>query len=154
MSEQQSHAIDKSTWDKGEWTSEPDHVAFEHKGVPCIIHRVDTHGGLCGYAAVEPGHPWHGYEEGSAIEADVHGGITYAGRCEGAICHVPKPGEPDDVWWLGFNCAHAGDFSPGYSKHIKSYASTKSRDSVYRTVSFVRAECERLADQIIAARTA
>jgi hypothetical protein len=31
------HVVDKSTWAKGEWTDEPDHLAFEHRGVPCII---------------------------------------------------------------------------------------------------------------------
>lgn len=43
----------------GPWMDEPDHVEFEHEGVPCIIHR-NAMGAWCGYAAVPPGHPWHG----------------------------------------------------------------------------------------------
>lgn len=33
----------------------------------------------------------------------VHGGLTYSDRCHDDICHVPAPGEPDDVWWFGFD---------------------------------------------------
>ena len=29
------------------------------------------------------------------------------------ICHIPDQGEPDDVWWLGFDCLHGGDLAPG-----------------------------------------
>src|SRR5215510_304522 len=28
------------------------------------------------------------------------------------ICHTPSPGEPDNVWWLGFDCCHLGDLYP------------------------------------------
>ncbi len=57
-------------------------------------------GHWCGYAAIEPGHPWHGrhYDD---VPAEAHGGLTYSDRCTGSVCHVPKPGEPDDVWWIG-----------------------------------------------------
>jgi hypothetical protein len=135
--------IDKSRWGEGPWHTEPDHVEFEHVGHPCILHRVESHAGWCGYVAVPPGHPWHGKGE-SDIAADVHGGLTYAQGCEGDICHVPKPGEPDNVWWVGFDTAHSGDASPGHAEH--SFA-TFSGYETYKTVGYVRDETERLAEQ-------
>jgi hypothetical protein len=84
------------------------------------------------------------------VHASVHGGITYAGPCEGVICHVPRPGEPDDVWWLGFDMAHGGDFSPGYSKY-QGEMWRQGQWETYRNVAYVRGYCERLAEQIVEA---
>jgi hypothetical protein len=42
----------------------------------------------------------------------VHGGLTYSDKCSGHICHVGD--EKNPVWWFGFDCAHLGDFIPGY----------------------------------------
>lgn len=53
------------------------------------------------------------------------------------ICHTPGEGEPDNVWWFGFDCAHAGDHTPKYDRVI--------RDDLYRTVVYVRDECTALA---------
>jgi hypothetical protein len=112
-----AESIDKSKWGPGPWQDEPDRVLFEAHGFPCLIVRVPHSGHLCGYVAVPPGHPWHGkgYDDVRTKDGewpDAHGGLTYAGACSGTICHVPKPGEPDDVWWLGFDHAHCGDSSP------------------------------------------
>lgn len=131
--------IDKSKWGSGPWQDEPDRVEFEHLGFPCLIVRV-PHGALCGYVAVPPGHPWHRrcYQTLDS-EVDVHGGLTYSSECAGDVCHQSKPGEPDDVWWLGFDHAHWGDFVPG----IKSSRS----QARYRTIDYVRDQCERLTLQ-------
>ncbi len=72
---------------------------------------------------------------------DVHGGLTYSDKCRGEICHMPAPGEADDVWWLGFDCGHAGDYIPRH-RGIGG--------DVYRDVAYVKAEVERLAVQILA----
>jgi hypothetical protein len=71
-------------------------------------------GHWCGYIAVPAGHPWYLSERGSDTFRDVrvHGDITYADECAGVICHVPRPGEPDSVWWVGFDCGHIWDLSP------------------------------------------
>jgi hypothetical protein len=117
---------DKSNWLEGPWKHELDHVVFEHAGVPCILHRGGG-GNWCGYAAVPPGHPYHGLHYDTVYEKEcelgvpddlrvnVHGGLTYAEACGGHICHVPKPGEPDNVWWFGFDFGHAYDVSPWIS---------------------------------------
>lgn len=155
-------AIKLEKWGPGPWVDEPDHVEFRHNGVPCLMRRHPSSGHWCGYAAVEPGHPWHGknysghWSENdddytpSPIDADVHGGLTYAAKCAGDICHVAQPGEPDDVWWLGFDFAHSGDFCPSSGGRERRVYFGES----YKGAGYVRAECKRLAEQIIAARVA
>jgi hypothetical protein len=153
--------VDRSRWARGPWDDEPDRVEFvTEAGFPAIIRRVPS-GHLCGYVAVPPGHPAHGKTYGRTWETDekgetdfdrpvpnvvedlvVHGGITYAEPCDHdvGVCHVPAPGESDDVWWLGFDAAHGGDVSPAYSSGYGSY----------RTVAYMRDECESLAKQLAA----
>ncbi len=136
--------IDKSGWGPGPWQAEPDHAEFRHRGLACLIHR-NQWGVWCGYVGAPPGHPWHGggYDE---VPADVHGGLTYSSACAGDICHVPLPGEPDDVWWLGFDCGHAGDLTPYYRSLGFPFG-----DELYRDEAYVRREVARLADQALAA---
>jgi hypothetical protein len=147
------YTIDKSKWGPGPWQGEPDKVTFEHAGFPCIVFRASPGGNLCGYVAVPPGHPWHGKDFALSTEATpeprVHGGITYGDRCHGKVCHVAKPGEPDDVWWLGFDTAHAGDLSPVSSRRHHSFG----RDE-YRTIEYVASECRSLAEQAAVAAKA
>ena len=89
---------------------------------------------------------------------DVHGGITYADACQGRICHVPAAGEPDDVWWFGFDCGHSGDLSPAMRArleelmppHLKPSASPFDRGEVYRTLDYVRREVNKIAEQLAA----
>lgn len=154
----------KSEWGPGPWQDEPDRLEWRHKGVPCLMRRGPLSGAWCGYAAVEPGHPWHGKADADEPDVRVHGGVTFAGRCHEDICRVPEPGESDDVWWFGFDCAHAGDVQPGMAARMREYdvhlpadlrtGSSWFGDGVYRDLAYVRAETERLADQIIAARMA
>lgn len=140
--------IDKSKWSRGPWDSEPDHVEFEHVGLPCILHRVGSHSGhWCGYVAVPPGHRLHGkgYDDAYSLVDDlnIHGGLTYASPCQGSICHVPKPGEPDNVWWFGFDCAHLGDISPARADEGAPW----DIGATYKTRAYVEAETRRLAER-------
>ena len=140
--------VDKSSWADGPWKSEPDKLqwADEITGLPCLIKR-NCVGALCGYVGIPEGHPWYrkGYE---AVQPypEVHGGLTYADHCQDGdddaktICHIPAPREPDNVWWLGFDCAHVGDLSPAFGRRFSD------RDT-YRPVSYVQAECASLARQ-------
>lgn len=133
---------DRSKWPAGPWDGEPDHVEFEHAGLPCLLHRGPS-GAWCGYVAVAPGHPAHGtpYMD---VDVSVHGGLTYGAACQGSICHVPKPGEPDNVWWLGFDCVHDGDQAPG---HLALNGLLWS-GGTYRTMEYARRETEYLARQL------
>jgi hypothetical protein len=161
MADEIPFPIPKAEWGKGAWQTEPDRLEFEHLGFTCLIRRNMMHGHLCGYVAVPPGHPWHGATP-DEIDADVHGSLNYGSPCNGDICHVPKPGEPADVYWLGFDCGHGGiDSSPAMDalmekvlpEHLRpsALASTYRRAGfmipTYKTVAFVHAQCEMLAEQ-------
>lgn len=135
-----ARAVDRKGWPAGPWDGEPDRVEFRHAGFPCLIVRQSM-GHLCGYVGVPLGHPWHGkgYDD---VPARAHGGLTYAEECGGEVCHVPAPGEPEDLWWLGFDCAHAGDLQPG-AMRFYAYPGGEA----YKTVDYVRAEALALATQ-------
>jgi hypothetical protein len=167
MSKQHERAMDKSAWGDGPWHDEPDRLEWEHAGLPCLAVRgPEFSGHWCGYVAVPPGHPLHGKPfSDEAVCVEVHGGLTYANRCKGHICHVPKPGAPDDVWWFGFDCGHASDLSPamharylgkGYPfsdepyDHAKAVAANDWLTEVYRTLDYVQVEVNRLAEQLAA----
>lgn len=137
----------RKDWRPGPWDQEPNREEFRHEGLPCIIQRGPS-GAWCGYVGVPSGHPLHGVdifahqeeERAPLWDLSVHGGITYSERCAGSICHIPRPGESDDVWWLGFDCCHSGDVTPKESDPWPS--------SRYRTADYVRAETRSLAEQI------
>jgi len=159
---------DKSTWGKGPWHGEPDRVEWRHAGLPCLAIR-NHHGAWCGYAAVPPRHPLHG-KDYDTPDVRVHGGVTYASLCADGICHVAKPGEPEDVWWFGFDCMHSGDFAPAmhartrrlggpfrdeaydHEAAVAALASETVRRDVYRTLDYVLAETNQLAEWLAAAR--
>jgi hypothetical protein len=91
---------------------------------------------------------------------DVHGGLTYADACghsdhpSRGICHIPAPGEPDGLWWFGFDCAHSGDWSPedAVRERDRPEACWKnSWDARYRTLQYVKSNCARFATQIASA---
>lgn len=142
--------MDKTDWPSGPWMDEPDRLQWRTAaGLPGLIVRNHM-GVLCGYAAVAPGHPLHGkgYDD---VDVDAHGGLTYANRCQddGPICHVPEPGEPDNVWWFGFDCNHAWDFAPGMSAILPAgFLRHRFPDEVYRDLAYVKAEVESLAVQL------
>lgn len=138
----------KKSWGDGPWQSEPDRIDFRHAGLACFVQRNHM-GVLCGYVGVPEGHPAHGksYDD---VDVDVHGGLTYARECHGSVCHVPEPGEPDRVWWFGFDCGHAWDLMPcGSSPELLSKG-IDIRFGTYRDLAFARAEVERLAEQLAA----
>jgi len=152
-----SAPIDKAKWGPGPWQDEPDRVEWEYQGYPCLMVRNPVLGNWCGYAAVPPGHPWHG-KSANDLDVHAHGGVTFSSLCDGHICHVPKPGEPADVWWLGFDAGHAWDIVPGLeslftragrSEEDRELMSTLSEacNRRYRTVDYIRAQVEGLADQ-------
>lgn len=59
-----------------------------------------------------------------------------------AICHRPEPGEPDGVWWFGFDCAHSGDLSP------RREFEPLFNDGSYRDIEYVTEQVRSLAQQL------
>lgn len=162
-------AKEKASWGPGPWQDEPDKEQWQDEptGFACLIKRNPL-GALCGYVGVPEGHPWHGsgYSPGYATEGDlspalrlldevsVHGGLTYADSCQEGpedktICHVPGPGEPEPLWWFGFDCAHAWDVAPAMAarERARGYPPISLGEDVYRTRAYVKAECASLARQ-------
>jgi hypothetical protein len=143
---------------RGPWTDEPDKAQWvdEATGLDCLIVR-NRLGALCGYVGVPPEHPAHGKDYYDMPDIEVHGGLTYADRCqEGAeehgICHVPEPGRPADVWWFGFDCGHCWDLVPGIADALGSIGRSPYRGDreVYRDFTYVQAEVAQLARQLAA----
>jgi hypothetical protein len=141
-----------AAWGEGPWLDEPDRLEFRSAvgDLPCLITRQRELGHLCGYVAVPPGHPMHGKDLDAVDELVVHGGVTYANECAGEVCHVPRPGEPDDVWWLGIDCAHGfRDYSPGMGREVREIMQRAGyTEHSYKTVDYVRGELESLAAQL------
>lgn len=165
--------IDKTTWGDGPWQSEPDKIQWQDAktGLPCLIVRAH-HGAWCGYVGVSPGHALHGRDYDDCPDFAVHGGLTFAHGCGHGdpardICHSPGVGEPDDVWWLGFDCAHGGDLAPRIRSlldslphnqrppEISSAVATLLLDDyfrdTYRDQAYVEAQVAALARQVAAA---
>lgn len=148
------HYMHPGEWPAGLWDDEPDKVSWTDPatGRPCLIVRSQT-GALCGYVAVDPGHPLHGVgrDDARVQELPAHGGITYASGCDHdrgealGICHVPKPGAPDDVWWFGFDCGHAWDLQPA----LAALSPALAEYGTYKHVGYVRRECAELAAALV-----
>lgn len=156
-------------------------------------------GALCGYVGVPPGHALHGwsYDDDIPLRAEfekaehgkygvfevflyamsgahehgtiplglalkAHGGINWSGA-------MPDDSDPSGRWWFGFDCGHAGDYSPGtqallkrmhvaddttrafaeYQKHLGLGAMMPWGEPItYRTVEYVKGECAALALQL------
>lgn len=160
------HNTDKADWPRGPWDDEPAKGQWidADTDLDCLIVR-NPMGALCGYVGVPPGHPLHGVGYNACrglascdgdpivcscrldLELNVHGGLTFSDSCQThddparGVCHVPEPGRPADVWWLGFDCAHAGDMVPRMDYTIDV-------DSRYRDWRYVEREVTNLARQV------
>lgn len=177
MGTKEYRTIDKSTWGNGPWNDEPDKRQWkdDETGLPCLIVRGPS-GSLCGYVGVPPRHPAHGlacdhyhYSDDETLEPltptqeainkiPAHGGLTFAGSCghgddeSTGICHIPGTGEPDDVWWFGFDCAHAGDYSPAMESRRPPHLRERIGQPTgwgsfieYRDIDYVTDQCAQLA---------
>lgn len=140
--------VDWRQWPPGDWDGEPDRIEWRSAGSP--LPRLMVRGPLgswCGYVGVPEGHPLFGknYDDAATEALDAHGGLTYAAACSGSICHVPREGESDHVWWFGFDCAHLGDVTPGL---LRYELGPSPFGESYRDVWYVSREVERLASQL------
>lgn len=151
MKEQEWTYVDRSNWPErpgAEWEDEPDKKQWLDKetSLPCLIVRGPS-GALCGYVGVPSTHP--AFEKGyNDVLVDVHGDLTFSGKCHPVekfkgICHIVEEGDDDNVWWLGFDCAHSGDELPAYELRISG-----DWGRSYKNFSYVQNEVEQLAKQL------
>jgi hypothetical protein len=123
-----------------EWVNEPNELDFvdADTGYNCHIERHDSLKHLCGYVQIPPNHPWNGkgYDDCRMMDGSwvtVHGGLTFAGS------HLKDDGQ----WWIGFDCAHAGDFSPGIESYLRD-----NRHETYKNIDYVKGELLSLCQQV------
>ena len=81
------------------------------------------------------------------VVIDVHGSLTYSGRSE----QYPIP--DTNLWWFGFDCAHAGDgkdFSIMDERTKEAYASgfRYYPEGPVRSKEYVMQHCKLLARQL------
>jgi hypothetical protein len=158
MQTKEYRTLDKSGWGEGPWLQEPDKVQFPDPdtGLPCVITRHSFFGNLCGYVGVPEGHPFHGKQYGEVGHLHAHGSVNYSDLCQPndseseGVCHVPDSGDPDHVWWFGFDCAHGYDLKPAYAMRngtVLGYG-IHSFEGTYRTLEYVKQQCANLARQL------
>lgn len=188
MIEQEWRGIRPSTlegymsWPDGPWKDEPDRAQFKCpvSSLPGLIIRTPSLGNLNGYVGVGSDHPLYGmdydalYEvaDMNGLSVNAHGGITYTGKGHAYVTAkggprddlfninlVSEEGEsPQDLWFFGFDTAHAGDIWPAHVAMMQDprFSLSLSEDyphdpfegSEYRTFDYVKAEVLRLAEAL------
>jgi len=153
MSEIGTYVVDRTGWGPGPWDEEPDRVEWRTaSGLVGLVVRSQSMGALCGYVGLPPGHALHGKDHDAIDGIAVHGGLTYSSACSDPICHVPAPGEPEALWWIGFDCGHAFDVKPAMMARLAKCGFPPMRfanmEEEYRPLPYVRACVEVLAAQV------
>jgi len=95
-------------------------------GNKCLVLQTSW-GVKLGYVGVPTDHKYYGiqYDTEDMWDAPVHGGLSYSDKL---------PGFPDNLWFFGYDFAHAGDYIPGLTIHGKEV-------DVWHVVD----ECEKLS---------
>lgn len=111
---------------------------FVYKDSLGLILRVNPEksGHLCGYVRVGKKLGTLDFDEYDDLGIEVHGGITYSGMISG-----------EEGYWLGFDCAHAGDLSPAYdSDYIETFS---EHGYTYKDMDYVESEIKHMIDQLL-----
>jgi len=133
------------------WKTEPDFLEFidESTGYRCFIQRHPELKHLCGYVELPKEHKLYGKTNVGnefLLNLDVHGGVTYA---KNKIFKDIYRGVPLFIsvnYVVGFDCAHAGDYSP-YSLPLLGMNKIIG-DDTYKDIDYVTNECKKLAKQL------
>lgn len=140
--------VDKSSWGEGVWQDEPDKILWVDPKTDylCMVVRGSSRmGHLCGYVGVPEDHPDHG-KHYDKVDVNVHGGLTFAGDGVGHPLFEDRFASRDDdnVWWLGFDCAHCFDYKPGFPIELRNMM----RGEEYRDLEYTKEEVTGLAGQL------
>ncbi len=142
----------------GEWVEEADIREFEYLGCEAIVMRVIKRepyakeeayfgGHFCGYVKIPKSHPLFRQRN---LDLDCHGGLT---------CN-----EIHEEHWVGFDCAHTGDYVPSIEHFRKTNPSIRELAKmlpipeglddcplfypVYKNIEFCTQECMNLITQL------
>ena len=127
--------------------------SFTYKGYKCCVLFMPI-GHRCGYVLVPHWHSQYGknYRD---IPIKCHGGLTYSSHF--------LMGQEFPSWWIGFDCAHAGDIADKESQ-IKYYGENEQNPffsmltfmlegydefGTIKTLDFCEQECRNIVDQLI-----
>lgn len=164
------YGVPRNEWGEGEWVNEPDRLQWVDKlsGYYCLIHRNVT-GALCGYVSIPEQHCLHGiYYHAEITEFndfldhpfisiesffDCHGGITFSGESTKEATENFGIGLAgfleNNLWWLGFDCGHAGDYCPTIEANYKKLKLPAIINlievPIYRNIDYVKSQCMELA---------
>ena len=110
---------------------------WERHGYLCRIVQGKRLDHYCGYVGIPIDHPLVKDEEWDIIERlEVHGGVTFTTDSFTLNDSWEKKLWKEPYFWIGFDCAHAWDYSKVNPKGHKW------------TLSELKREANRLADQL------
>ena len=138
---------DETYFVDGPWQDEPDREEFVHAELRCLVMRRRGH--LNGYVGTPKAHPYYGMTDEMAepiCDLDVHGGVTFIGSGK-------TLSETEDFWWIGFDTAHAFDYTPAVEEiiHEMNLKHPMPIDyQEYRNFEYVMRETRNLAEQLAA----
>ena len=118
----------------GPWTDEPDEEFFTHQGTHCLVLRHSSMGFVNGYIQVVAKHPWFELD-GDALQALVHGGLTYS------TDHPPVKNCKEKGlmgWWVGFDTGHSDDVTPDKKSYTAAMRGPIFHGETYKTWEWVK----------------
>lgn len=134
---------------------EPYVLSVKNDEYHLLVLKNEALGIFNGYVGVREDHRLYcsHYAHDSAVYLlDVHGGVTYCGN------NLPMMDR--NLWYLGFDTGHYGDFIPNaegsfdeivellFGKDMKEALNLGDREVEFKDVSFVIDEIKKLYDQI------
>ena len=87
---------------------------FKYLDYDCMIIYND--GFYNGYVALTEDDKWYG-KEYDDIDINVHGGLTFSSFGNDHLDRCNENGQ--NLYWIGFDCMHYGDYDEVFSLHSK-----------------------------------
>lgn len=147
----------KKKFGPGPWNKEPNRHEWKYKGMQCLALRQPTSGHWCGYVGLKPGHKYYGipdslpWDEKNKSRVDAfslpfgHGGVTYGQFCNGFVCHINDNEDESPLFWLGFDCAHSGDYTPMSASYREGWREYET----YKNFDFIKRETEKMVEELL-----
>lgn len=139
-------------WPGGEWDNEPDIIFWIDRDPDryCVALRNPQFGNWNGYVQIVDG-----CNDMKEDDVNVHGGITYSGELplgdRAMYDHIyVNIGIMEPNTFVGFDCNHIYDFSPGFSVSPWTSMDMKSAraEGIYRNKEYIKKEIKKLSDQL------
>ena len=141
---------EKKNWGNGPWQSEPDfkYWSDNETGRHCVAIRHPSLGHWCGYVGLDVDHWRYGADASDLSGVEAHGGITYSNFLNLSQNCITKDEDLQGVWFVGFDCCHLYDVSPGGVAMMRAVGMGDSMtfaEGAYRTLEYVVSECSKLS---------